>query len=236
MTPEERIALIDRLKFFDTPTVCNAVEVAQGKRGFKGFTRRTMHWSGSSTDRIVGFARTAKIASASGPLEGKDILRSRRMEYFRSMAFGPRPGIAVIEDVDGDAAIGAWWGELHAKIHGAVFKLEGAICNGLMRDLGDLPETFPILAGSLGPSHGFVHVREIGTPVTIFGMLVHEGDLIHADIHGSVNIPAEVLPDLSNALDHLIKVEGLLLEPLKKGSLDFDQFEQLWAKFEKVRT
>ena len=35
-------ALLELLRSVDTPTVCNAIEVAQGKRGFNDFTRRTM--------------------------------------------------------------------------------------------------------------------------------------------------------------------------------------------------
>ena len=34
--------LLDILSRVDTPTVCNAIEVVQGKRGFDRFTRGTM--------------------------------------------------------------------------------------------------------------------------------------------------------------------------------------------------
>lgn len=236
MTPEERIALINRLKLFDTPTVCNAVEVAQGSRGFQGFTRRTMEWSGPENLRIVGFARTARIAGLEPSLETKETTRNRRMEYFRSMAEGPRPGVAVVEDADGEAALGAWWGEIHAQIHAKVFNLEGAVTNGVMRDLGDLPEDFPVLAGAIGPSHGFVHVREVGTPVCVFGMTVHEGDLIHADRHGAVNIPRDVQTGLDAALDVLLASEAIILDRLQAGTVDIQEFEKLWARFEEART
>ena len=137
MTSAKLDALIERLGSFDTPTVCNAIEVAQGRRGFAGFTHRTMHWSGAPDLRIVGFALTARIAGRTPPQEPADVLRERRMAYFRSMESGPRPGIAVVEDVDGDAALGAWWGEIHAQVHSKVFKLAGAVTNGVMRDLGE---------------------------------------------------------------------------------------------------
>ena len=39
LIPENLLAL---LRSVDTPTVCNAIEVAQGKRGFNLFTRGTM--------------------------------------------------------------------------------------------------------------------------------------------------------------------------------------------------
>lgn len=228
--------LLNRLQASDTPTVCNAIEVAQGRRGFAGFTRATMQWSGDVHTRIVGFARTAHIAGREPPNDPPDVLRARRMAYFRAMADGPRPGVAVVEDLDGDAALGAWWGEVHATVHDSVFGLAGAVTNGLMRDLGDLPASFPVLAGDIGPSHGFVHVRQIGDPVEVFGLRVADGDLIHADCHGAVVIPPEVLPDLEAALDKLAESEALVLGPIKDGPVSFEAFETHWAAFEKART
>jgi hypothetical protein len=49
---------------------------------------------------IVGFARTAKISGLAPANEPADVVRSRRMDYFRAMAGGASPSAAVIEDVD----------------------------------------------------------------------------------------------------------------------------------------
>lgn len=228
--------LLERLKTLDTPTVCNAIEVAQGKRGFANFTRQTMVWSDPTQRSMVGFARTATIAGRKPSDESREVLRARRLDYFRSMANGARPGLAVIEDADGMATVGAWWGEVHACAHGHVFGLCGAVTNGLMRDLDDLPSGFPILAGGLGPSHGFVHVRKIGTPVTVFGMQVSEGDLLHADQHGALVIPLEVITGLSAAIDLLHSSEKLVLGPIKAGHVSLADFEVNWRAFEKART
>ena len=54
-------ALLDLLRTVDTPTVCNAIEVAQGKRGFNRFPRGTMFHCKPGAPAIVGFARTAKF-------------------------------------------------------------------------------------------------------------------------------------------------------------------------------
>jgi len=106
MNTSDISALIDRLHSCDTPTVCNAIEVAQGQRGFAGFTHRSITWAGDPDARIVGFARTARIAGATPPSDPPDDIRARRMAYFEAMNAGPRPGVAVIEDADGDAAEG----------------------------------------------------------------------------------------------------------------------------------
>lgn len=231
MTP----SLLELLQRVDTPTVCNAIEVAQGKRGFDQFTRGTMLCSAPDEPAIVGYARTAKIAAVEPPTEEADVIKARRMDYYRYMADVSGPGVTVVEDLDFPHCIGAYWGEINTTVHKG-FGLAGTLTNGVMRDLGDLPEGYPVVAGSVGPSHGFVHVREIGTPVTIFGMAVAPGDLIHADRHGALVIPPDVIPDLEGAISKLLDTERLVLDPARAEGFDFAAFETAWSAFEKART
>lgn len=228
-------ALLNRLRSCDTPTICNAIEVAQGRRGFSAFTKATMLSSAPQDPAVVGFARTAKIAGRTASAEPVDGVRARRIEYFRYMAAGPRPAVAVIEDEDHPECVAAWWGEVHSAVHKGL-GMAGALTNGVMRDLDDIEPGFPVIAGSVGPSHLFVHVREIGTPVRIFGLSIEEGDLVHADRHGAVVVPADVIPGLSAAIDTLLSSEQLILEPARRGDFDIDKLETAWAAFEKART
>lgn len=228
-------SLLALLKQVDTPTVCNAIEVAQGQRGFDQFTRGTMLASHPEAGAMVGYARTAKIAALAPPTEPADEIRTRRMAYYRHMAEAPSPSVVVVEDVDFPNCIGAYWGEINTTIHKG-FGMSGALTNGVMRDLGDVPEGFPVVAGSIGPSHGFVHVKELATPVTIFGMRVVDGDLIHADRHGAVVIPTDVIDILEAAIHKLLDTEKLVLEPAQQEGFDFAAFEAAWATFEKART
>lgn len=227
--------LLALLRQVDTPTVCNAIEVAQGRRGFNAFTRGTMLASHPEAGAMVGYARTARIAAVAPPTEDPQVIRARRMDYYRHMASGPRPALAVVEDMDFPDCIGAYWGEINTTVHKG-FGLAGALTNGVMRDLGDLPEGFPVVAGSVGPSHGFVHVREIGTTVTIFGMAVADGDLVHADRHGALVIPPDVVPALEGAIHKLLETEKLVLDPARAEGFDFEAFEKAWAAFEAART
>ncbi len=229
------IKLLNLLKSVDTPTVCNAIEVAQKKRGFSNFTHKTMLRSDNDAPAVVGFARTAKIAALHPPSESPDVIKARRLEYFRQMASGANPSIAVIEDTDYPNCIGAWWGEVHTAVHKGL-GLEGAITNGVMRDLGDLQEGFPVLAASIGPSHGFVHVQELGTEVDVLGMKVKQGDLLHADRHGALVIPPDTIPVLFDSINLLIDTESIILEPARKPGFTIDVLEKAWAQFEKART
>ena len=227
--------LLDLLRGVDTPTVCNAIEVAEGKRGFDRFTRGTMHHCKPGTPAIVGFARTAKISGLAPPKEAPDVIRARRMDYFRSMAAGPSPSCAVIEDVDHPDCVAGWWGEVHVAVHKGL-GLAGAVTNGVMRDLDVMDEGFPVLAGSIGPSHAFVHVVEIGTPVDVMGMRVEQGELVHADRHGALVIPAEIVPVLKKSIDKVVETEAIVLKPAREPGFDIGRLEEVWAEFERSRT
>ena len=91
MTPE----LLALLRSVDTPTVCNAIEVAQGKRGFNAFTRGTMQAS-DLNGLIVGYAITAQIAAVSPPTEDSTTIRARRMTYYKAMSEGPQPPLRLL--------------------------------------------------------------------------------------------------------------------------------------------
>ena len=227
--------LLNVLRSVDTPTVCNAIETAQGKRGFNNFTKATMVASAPEEKSVVGYALTAKIAATSAPEEPAESLKERRMAYYKYMAESLRPSVAVIEDCDFPNCVGAFWGEINTTVHKG-FGVSGVVTNGVVRDLGDLPTGFPVIAGSIGPSHAFVHVREFGKPVSVFGLAVEEGDLVHADRHGALVIPSLVIPSLQHAIENLIATERLVLEPASKPDFDFDAFAKAWAAFEAART
>jgi regulator of RNase E activity RraA len=230
MTP----VLFERLSRVDTPTVCNAIEVVQGKRGFAGFTRGSMVCTEPGR-AVVGYAATAQIAAVAPPTEAPDVIRARRMAYYRAMHDAPKPSVAVIEDLDYPNCIGAYWGEINTTVHKG-FGMSGALTNGVVRDLGDLPQGFPVIAGSIGPSHGFVHVRSIGQPVRVMGLEVRPGDLIHADRHGAVVVPPDTLGALAAAIAKLQSTERLILDPAREPGFDFAFFERAWAAFEAART
>lgn len=226
--------LVELLSRVDTPTVCNAIEVVQGKRGFQGFTRGTMVCTEPGR-AVVGYAVTAQIAALAPPTEPPEVIKARRMAYYKAMHDAPKPSVAVIEDLDYPNCIGAYWGEINTTVHKG-FGMAGALTNGVVRDLGDLPQGFPVIAGSIGPSHGFVHVRSIGEPVRVMGLEVRQGDLVHADRHGAVVVPAETVAHLAEAIRKLQATERLVLDPARRPGFDFAAFETAWAAFERART
>ena len=79
---------------------------------------------------------------------------------------------------------GAFWGEVQSNVHKALGAL-GVVTDGSIRDIPMIAPGFQMLAGSIVPSHAYVHVVDYGIDVNVHGMAVKSGDLIHADRHGA---------------------------------------------------
>ena len=218
----------------DTPTICNAIEVAQGKRGFARFTRSTVLSSNNQAPPIFGRARTARICGRHPATEPTEQIRQLRVDYYRYMAAAPAPAVAVIEDSDYPDCAGAFWGEINSYVHLGL-GLQGVLTNGLMRDLGDVPAAFPMLAGGIGPSHAFVRVSAIACPVEVFGLTINPDEFIHADRHGAVVIPEELLGQLPQAITKLQASEQIVLQAAKSPDFDIDKLLTAWQKFEQAR-
>ena len=56
-------AALDALREFDTPTICNALELVAPARRAAGFTRRPLIAAFPQLKPVVAFARTAMIRS-----------------------------------------------------------------------------------------------------------------------------------------------------------------------------
>jgi len=53
--------------------------------------------------------------------------------------------------------------------------------------------------------------------VDVCGLTVNPGDLLHADQHGVVCIPAEIAPKLAQACRKVADAELVMLEPCRKA-------------------
>ena len=226
---------IQSLTQYDTPTISNAIEVVHGKRGYDRFTRRTAVHAMAGAKAMCGYARTAKISGIKPPAESPDVIKARRLDYYKYMAAGEGPSVCVIEDIDAPDCVSAWWGEVHTAVHKGL-GMSGALTNGVMRDLDENEPGFPVVAGSVGPSHMFVHVTELDVPVTVLGLTINPGELVHADQHGAVIIPRDVLPGLANAIKMLLDSEQIILGPAREPDFDIDKLLEAWKVFEKART
>jgi len=202
------------LQSMDTPTVCNVVEMVAPERRGHGYTVRHLFCPFPDLPPIVGFARTVTAKAKDKVALGSYM--EKRMDYLDYIAAEPRPTIAVIEDLDDEVGYGAFWGEVQSNIHKALGCL-GVVTNGSIRDIPMIAPGFQMLAGSIVPSHAYVHVVDFDIDVTVHGMAVKSGDLVHADRHGAVVVPADKIEAMKAALDRLAAREAKIIAAAKAG-------------------
>ena len=220
---------LDALRALDTPTVCNALEVVAPKRRGYGYTVDPLVCARPALGSMVGFARTATIrAMHPSDLAGAEA-RAMQDAYYSYVDDGPKPAVMVIQDLDGDArGYGSFWGEVNSNIHKGLGCV-GLVTDGSVRDLPDIAPGFQMLADRVGPSHAFVHPVGYGTPVTVAGMRVKDGDLIHADQHGAVVVPEEVAADVPDAAAGIARRERVIIEAAQAPGFDMERLRKAWG-------
>ncbi len=195
------------LQQWDTPTICNGLELVAPERRAIGFTVEPMVAADRSLPPMVGIARVGMIRAqeaSRGPT-------ASRLDWYDYVADAEFPSVVILQDLDDRPGYGAWWGEVHSTVHKALGAL-GCVTNGSFRDCDMLAPGFQIIGGRIGPSHAHVHMVDFGKPVNIFGMNVMHGDVVHADFHGAVVIPADAVRKLPDAIALVSRREKVILD------------------------
>jgi len=222
--------VLEALRAWDTPTICNALEVTTPSRRAYGFTRRPLVAPFPELKPIVGFARTALIRSREAHPRDREAANRIRIGYYEHIAAKPLPSISVLQDIDApDTGFGAFWGEVQTHVH-AGLGCVGVITDGSVRDLDAMSPGFFVLAGSVMPSHAHVHLVEFGGTVSVGGMVVSANDVIHADRHGAVVIPYDAVAKIPAAIDLLTRREKVLIEASKQPGFSVDRLRQAYKE------
>ena len=199
---------LEALKAWDTPTICNGLEIVAPERRAIGFTVEPMvvrrpQTAADRRPRADGHdPRQGAAARTDPPARGLVRLCGgrRSSDHRRDPGRRRSPGF------------GAFWGEVHTAVHAAL-GVAGCVTNGSFRDIDMLAPGFQIVGGRIGPSHAHVHMVQMKCDVNIFGMLRRATTTsIHADLHGAVVIPAEAVRALPKAIDLMSRREKVILD------------------------
>jgi len=217
LTAEE----LERLRGYDTCTVANAIETFDIRPRTAGFASPAIKSIFPQLGVMIGYAVTAR-ARANQPGDGS----YSRHGWWDAIAASPAPRVAVIEDLD-DPPVGAFWGEVQSNIHRALGCV-GCVTNGGVRDLREVePLDFQYFAGSVMVSHAYVHMVDFGTPVTIGGLEIRTGDLVHADMHGVQVIPEEIAREIPAAAEKIIAHERTIISLCQSSSFELGALKRL---------
>jgi regulator of RNase E activity RraA len=187
-----------QLKRWNTPTIYNGWEqITRHDRTRDAFNLEETRDFMPQMGPMVGYAVTV-IIEPSNPQHRQSNPKAWS-EYRRHLASLPGPKIVVVQDLDKPRVIGSLWGEVSSNTHRALGCV-GTITDGAIRDLDEMTNAgFKALARRLCVGHAYVCPVRWGIPVEVFGQRIEPGQLIHADKHGFMAIPAEETPRLLEA-------------------------------------
>jgi 4-hydroxy-4-methyl-2-oxoglutarate aldolase len=225
-------ATLKKLTKFDTPTICNVIELFDIRPRNRGYMDARVKCNFPDFPPIVGYACTAGFRSDAPPAGG-DAYGSiqKQLEQFRQL---PGPAIVVFQDLD-DPPAAAVFGEVMCSTYQAYGSV-GLVTNGAGRDLEQVRALkYSVFTGSTICSHGYCHMLHLGLPVRVGGLMVNQGDLLHGDANGVTNIPLEIVQEIADISDEFVAAESIIMDYVKApGEKTVEKYDVLRKEFQAV--
>lgn len=213
---------LEALRRYDSPTLSNAIETFDIRPRDEGFASMEIRCFFPELGPMVGYAATATIRAL-----GRDRGAGDHSPLWALVRSLPEPRVVVIQDLDDPPGHGAFWGEVQSTIYRAL-GCAGTVTDGCVRDLKEVREMgFQFFARGPGVSHAYVRLESVGETVSVGGLTVRPGDLVHADQHGVLLIPTEIAAELPAAADRIVEREQEFIRWVRSAEFDPDRLAEM---------
>jgi regulator of RNase E activity RraA len=223
LTPEQ----FAELQAIDSPTVANAIESFNIRGRVQGYVGMDVRCLISGLGTMLGYAVTCKGDSTT---EGKNVAREHQKLY-EAIAASPKPALVVIQDDGRDRLHSCHAGEMMATTMKRVGAI-GIVTDGGLRDIVEVRSLggFHYFGAGLVVAHGNPLIYDVGSDVTISGVKIRSGDLLHGDENGITVIPDEIADKVAGESMKVRESEQARLRQILSPEF-LKQFERL-AKYE----
>ncbi len=186
-----------QLKRWNTPTIYNGWEqITAHDVTADGFNLEETRDFMPQMGPMIGYAVTLVIEPSQREHKSRPRAWSEYREYVAGVS-GPK--IVVVQDRDKPRVIGSFWGEVNSNVH-RTLGCVGTITDGAIRDLDEMTSAgFKAIARRLCVGHAHAIPVDWNVPVEVFGQTIGPGQLVHADKHGFLAVPADDEPALLEA-------------------------------------
>ncbi|MDQ7037437.1 MAG: RraA family protein [Anaerolineae bacterium] len=203
------------MKAIDTPTICNAIETFKVRGRIEGFFGMDIKCLFPEMGSMVGYAVTVKVDSTTPNIpRDNDVWK----QWVLAMDAAPKPIVLVFQDVGPELRKSAHSGEVMCTL-AARLGCVGLVTDGGVRDVNQVREMgFQYFAAGTVASHGNPRLLEVNVPVTLDGVTVNRGDLLHGDINGLTTIPLEIAAQISAEVEQVRNKEQPLINYMKSDN------------------
>lgn len=212
--------MLEELKNFDTPSITNVVATYPNNPLCLGlynpwtenwYTDQTIKCMYPELGRTVGYAVTCVYG-----VPDPNYARLSFMDVIDALDASPKPTILIIQqkfppEIAGK--VGLAGGNMTAAM--IAVGCVGAISNGPSRDIDEIrPMKFQYMLSGITAGHGAMAVHAVNVPVTVGGMDVSPGEIIHMDENGACKFPANKLEAVLTNVRALQKQEEARISAL----------------------
>jgi 4-hydroxy-4-methyl-2-oxoglutarate aldolase len=216
---------LDNLRQFDSCMVANAVEKFKVRLRNTGFTDASIRCMFPEAPPMVGYAATARLRSGEPPISGRTF--RDRSDFWNQILEIPAPRILVLQDMDNPPGRGAFIGDVHAAILKALGCI-GYVTNGAARELPSVRRMgIEVFAGNVAVSHAYAHIFDVGAAISVGGMDVKPGDLLHGDQHGVLTVPLEIAPEIPKVAFALKSSERKVIDFCRSSSFSVAKLQEV---------
>lgn len=209
----------------DTPTLANAIELLNVRNRADGFCHRGMRQITPEMGILCGYAVTVQAITMTPELLGREESVERYIDICRTLEAAPKPAVVVFEEVSGLPEYSAHVGEVLATLFQR-FGATGVVSDSAVRDVPEIRQLgLQLFAPGTVASHANFMVESVGQPVTVCGLRIHPGDLLHGDENGLISVPESGREHLAEIVAKIRTKERKILEYLK--SSDPVTFEEI---------
>ena len=218
---------LDELTGFDSPTIANAVEAFNVREQTEGYASLELRCFYPEYKPVIGYAVTCTEDTASPGRKGnkEDYLNYELL--YRAIEASPKPVILVIKNIGSDRLRSDHLGDIMATMFHRL-GTAALVTDGGIRDVDGIRERAPgfqVFAAGTVVSHGIPRLVEIGTTVSIFGLTIRPGELLHGDVNGLVSIPASIAGKLADQAKKVIEIEQRKIQYLRSPGYSLDAWK-----------
>jgi 4-hydroxy-4-methyl-2-oxoglutarate aldolase len=224
LTPEQ----FAELQKIDSPTVSNAIERFKVRPRLEGFASWDLRCAFPELGTMMGYAVTCTADTTTETRADERGL----MRLWAAIEAAPKPAVLVIKDIGPERSRSCHMGEVMAttaKALGAV----GCVSDGGLRDVVEVRALggFQYFCPGFVVSHGNPIICEVNVPVTLEGMAVKPGDLLHGDANGVLVVPDAVADRVAAEAERVRADEREVLDFVRAPGLTVEKLREFQARF-----
>lgn len=216
--------IVSQLSLVDTPTISNAIERLRIRNRTAGFCNRDMRCLTPELGFLCGYAVTAEVETMSPDTDGG--LDEKFIELCEAIAATQSPSVVVLSERGALPEYSAHCGEIMATVFQKLGSV-GLVSDGAVRDIAEVRAMgYRYFAPGLVASHGSFRVTRVQVPVTVCGLRVDPGDLLHGDENGLISIPRQAIEQLPELIEQVRNAEKKVLDLVRGDDFSLDELRR----------